>query len=446
MTDKFNINELNRMDLFFELFNNINDLVFLTKVINEHRFSYVLANSPGMELWGLSESAFGKPMDEVLPNEAYRIIEAKYNEAMDKKQPITYEDKIMLPESLIHLHKNYTPNQIVFWESTITPVYNQDGICTHLLAIVRDITDRKQKEIELKRINDRFELVWNSVAEAMYTFDKNEKFVSVNKSFETLLGWTEEEILSNPGISIIPAGSKDDLKDIIEKVKKGEVIPSHEVERVTKGGVIINFLASYSPIYNDNGDWDGGVAVYKDITERKQYEEKLKQLALHDPLTGLPNRIYFSERIKEEMNRANLTKRLLAVFTLDIDKFKEINDTMGHDIGDKVLKEFTQRVKSALRKDDTFARVGGDEFVILLPDLTDESNTVEVADRILQSVRCEMKVGSYSVRISTSIGISFYSDYKQEEKILLKQADIALYEAKKNGRNRYQIFSRNKGR
>jgi diguanylate cyclase (GGDEF)-like protein len=186
------------------------------------------------------------------------------------------------------------------------------------------------------------------------------------------------------------------------------------------------------------------VVVYKDITERKQYEEKLKQLALHDPLTGLPNRIYFSERIKEEMNRANLTKRLLAVFTLDIDKFKEINDTMGHDIGDKVLKEFSKRVKSALRKDDTFARVGGDEFVILLPDLTDENNTVEVADRILQSVRCEMNVGSYSASITTSIGISFYSDYKQEEKVLLKQADIALYEAKKYGRDRYQIFSRKK--
>jgi diguanylate cyclase (GGDEF)-like protein/PAS domain S-box-containing protein len=444
MTDKFNINELNRMDLFFELFNNINDLVFLTKVINENRFSYVLANKPGMELWGLSESAFGKPMDEVLPNEAYSIIEAKYNEAMEKKKPITYEEKIVLPEALIHLYKNYTRDQYVYWESTITPVYNQDGLCTHLLAIVRDITDRKQKEIELKRINDRFELVWNSVAEAMYTFDKNEKFVSVNKSFETLLGWTEEEILSNPSISIIPKGSKDDLKAIIDKIKKGEVIPSHEVERVTKGGVIVNFLASYSPIYNHNGDWDGGVVVYKDITERKQYEEKLKQLALHDPLTGLPNRIYFSERIKVEMNRANLTKRLLAVFTLDIDKFKEINDTMGHDIGDKVLKDFSQCVKSALRKDDTFARVGGDEFVILLPDLTDESNAVEVADRILKSVRCEMSVDSYSLRITTSIGISFYSDCEQEEKVLLKQADIALYEAKKNGRNRYQIFSRKK--
>jgi diguanylate cyclase (GGDEF)-like protein/PAS domain S-box-containing protein len=442
MTEKFNINELNRMDLFFELFSNMSDLVFLTKVMNDNIFSYVLANKPGKDLWGLVESDFGKPMNEVLPPEAYKVIEEKYREAIVKKEPITYEDKIALPEVLINLHKQYSLGQLVYWESTITPVFNQNGICTHLLAIIRDITDRKQKEIELKRINDRFELVWNSVAEVMYTFDKNENFVSVNKSFENLLGWTEAEILSNPTISIIPVDSKEDLKGIIEKIKKGEVIPSHEVERITKGGKIIHFLASYSPIYDNNGDWDGGVAVYKDITERKQYEEKLKYLALHDPLTGLPNRMFFSERLKKEMDRANLTKRLLAVFTLDIDKFKEINDTMGHDIGDIVLKEFSQRVKSAMRKDDIFARVGGDEFVILLPDLTDESNAVEVVDRILDSIGCEMIVGGYPARITTSIGISFYSDCNQEEKVLLKQADIALYEAKRNGRNRYEIFGR----
>ena len=444
MTEKFNINELNRMDLFFELFNNITDLVFLTKVMNDNSFSYVLANKPGKELWGLVESDFGKPMHEVLPYEAYKVIEEKYKETMEKKEPITYDERIVLPPALSHLHKQYTPNQFVYWESTITPVFNQDGVCTHLLAIVRDITDRKQKAIELKRVNDRFGLVWNSVADAMYTFDKNEKFVSVNKSFENLLGWTEAEILSNPTISIVPEDSKEQLKGIIEKIKKGERTPSLEVDRISKDGKILNFLASYSPIYDYNEEWDGGVVVYKDITERKQYEEKLKQLALHDPLTGLPNRIYFAERIKEEMDFAKRTNRLLAIFVLDIDKFKEINDTMGHDVGDEVLKEFSKRVKNALRKDDTFARIGGDEFVILLPDLTDKNNAVEIADRILDSIRSEMIVGSFLRSITTSIGISFYSADEQDAKMLFKQADIALYDAKEKGRNQYRIFSNEK--
>jgi PAS domain S-box-containing protein len=112
------------------------------------------------------------------------------------------------------------------------------------------LTDRKQKENELKRINDRLELVWNSTADAMYTFDIYENFVSVNKSFEQLLGWTEEEITIDHTISIIPKESKEDLRRIIERVKKGEVVPSHEVQRITRDGELIDVLASYSPIYD----------------------------------------------------------------------------------------------------------------------------------------------------------------------------------------------------
>lgn len=152
----------------------------------------------------------------------------------------------------------------------------------------RDITERKERENELKRINDRIELVWNSVADAMYTFDRHQNFVSVNKSFENLLGWTEAEITTDRTISIIPMDSKEDLKEIIERIKHGEVVPSDEVQRVTKEGKLIDVLASYSPIYDRNGNWDGAVVVYKDISERKKYEEQLKHHALHDYLTGMP--------------------------------------------------------------------------------------------------------------------------------------------------------------
>ncbi|MFP5112202.1 diguanylate cyclase domain-containing protein [Bacillaceae bacterium C204] len=440
--DKYNLEVLNKIDLFFKLFNNMSDLVYLTKVENNGRFSYLLANEPAQFFSGLTANSFDKPLEEVLPEEVFKIIEVKYKLAIAVKEPITYEDKIVVPSSYSKSPKNkYAPCQLVYWESTITPC-NQNDECTHLLAVVRDITERKERENELKRINDRFELVWNSVADAMYTFDRHENFVSVNKSFENLLGWTEEEIITNRTISIIPMDSKEDLKEIIERVKQGEVVPSHEVQRVTKEGNVIDVLASYSPIYDRNGIWDGAVVVYKDISERKKYEEQLKHHALHDYLTGMPNRNFFSKSLKEEMVRSERSNRTLAVFYLDIDKFKEINDTLGHDIGDELLKEFSKRVKSCIREEDLLARIGGDEFGILITNLYDRGKALEIAERMLSSFQDHWIIEDHHLKIASSIGISFYTPpYQQDEKLLLKQADIALYQAKKNGRGNYQVYT-----
>jgi diguanylate cyclase (GGDEF)-like protein/PAS domain S-box-containing protein len=441
-TDKYNLEVLNKIDLFFQLFNDMSDLVYLTKVEKDGQFSYVLANEPAKKFSGLTDLSFGKPLAEVLPEEAFRIIDTKYKQAIATREPITYEDKIVVPLSHFkRLNYKYAVGQLVYWESTITPVFNQDGVCTHLLAVVRDITDRKQRENELKRINDRFELVWNSVADAMYTFDRNENFVSVNQSFVNLLGWTEAEIINDRTISIIPKGSKEDLKGIMTRVKKGEVVPSHEVQRITKEGKLIDVLASYSPIYDNNGNWDGAVVVYKDITERKKYEERLKHLALHDYLTGLPNRNYFSKRLKDEMVSAENSKRILAVLYLDIDKFKVINDTLGHDIGDELLKEFSKRVKGCIREEDLLARIGGDEFGMLITNLNDKGKALEIAARILTDLSKEWSIENSQLNISSSIGISFYSQYEQDEKALLKQADIALYKAKEKGRGNYQVYT-----
>ncbi|MEH7076499.1 diguanylate cyclase domain-containing protein [Neobacillus drentensis] len=442
--DKYNLEVLNKIDLFFQLFDDMSDLVYLTKVEKDGQFSYVLANEPAKIFSGLTNQSFNKPLGEVLPEVVFKIIETKYKQAIVERRPITYEDMIVVPQN--HPKRpqyKYVPGQVVYWESEITPVFNQDGVCTHLLAVVRDVTERRERENELKRLNDRFELVWNSVADAMYIFDRNENFVSVNKSFVNLLGWTEEEITKDHTITIIPMNSKEDLKEIIERVKNGEVVPSHEVQRITKDGHLIDVLASYSPIYDNYGNWDGAVVVYKDITDRKMYEKELTHLALHDYLTGLPNRNFFSKRLKEEMIRAERSKRTLAVFYLDVDKFKEINDTWGHDIGDELLKEFSKRVKACTREEDLLARIGGDEFGILITNLNHKGKAIEIAERILTSLQSDWVIEKKPIKISSSIGISFYSpNYEQDEKLLLKQADIALYKAKEEGRGNFQIYSK----
>jgi diguanylate cyclase (GGDEF)-like protein/PAS domain S-box-containing protein len=436
MVEKYSLEILNRPDLFYQLINNMTDLVYLTKVNSDKTFSYVLLNKPAKDLYGLTNESFGKPLDEVLPKNAYHIIKRKYEEAMEKKKAIKYEDVVSvspLPQNNNH--------GIIYWESTITPVFNQEGECTHLLAIVRNLTEQREKENEIQRIKNRFELVWNSVADVMFTFDKNENIVSVNKAFEKLLGWKAEDLVKDKSISFLPEDDKEDLRKVIERVKSGETVTSHEVKRITKSGEMIYFLGSFSPLYDQNGDWDGGVVAYKDITERKKYEDKLKELALHDPLTGLPNRTYFSQCLKIEMEKAKVSKLLLSVFVLDIDHFKEINDTYGHDIGDEVLKEFAMRVKRAIRKNDFLARIGGDEFVILIPELTDKTKVIEIADRIQQCLADEWIIANEKIKITSSIGISFYNQFDLEEKTLFKNADLALYEAKKKGKNNYQIYN-----
>ena len=285
----------------------MSDLVYLTKVEDDDQFIYILANEPAKSFSRLTSHANGKPLREVLPPEVYTNIEEKYLQVLATKKPVKYEDKIVLPTPL-----NHTNNHVVYWESTVTPVINQEGQCTHLLAVVRD------------------------------------------------------------------------------------------------------------------------------VTERKTYEHQLKYLAHHDNLTGLPNRTYFFIKLKEEMEVAKKTQKSFAVFYLDIDHFKKINDTMGHDMGDELLKEFSHRVKACIRKEDMLARLGGDEFVILLMGLSEEY-VIQIANRILDSSRNEWKVNETKIKISTSIGIAFYSHFEHDEKTLLQHADHALYKAKGKGRGNYQI-------
>jgi diguanylate cyclase (GGDEF)-like protein/PAS domain S-box-containing protein len=550
-------------ELFFQVFNSMSDMVFLVEVDHNKDFRYLFANEAANKNIGIKSDSYGRLISDFMPSPAFIFMKGKYEEAMSKKCSITYEDKVKLPFDRENQH---LIKQKVYYESTITPVFNEDGKCTYILALVRDITKQKQKEKELKHAKEQFELLWNSTADAIYTFDEYENFVNVNDAFEELFGWERDAILSDSTISIIPNQDKRDLKHIVEAVKSGQSVPSHEVQRVTKEGRIIDVLASYSPIYNHDGIWEGAIAVYKDITERKKtsqeleesekryrlitehssdlikvttpegivlytspshyyllgvdpeeclnksilsfvypddrktiahamkeivhklrpisveyrkfnqsgevvwfhsiitpvldekneidriifvareiterktYEEKLKHLALYDSLTGQPNRRHFYTRIEEELDCAKQSQSIFSVMLLDLDRFKKINDTMGHDIGDQLLMGFAERVRDCLREKDFFARLGGDEFVILMPDLTEKDEAIEMANRIIHSLQKDWKFGEYRFKTTSSIGIAFYPPYELGKKELLKHADLALYQAKEKGRNNVEIY------
>jgi diguanylate cyclase (GGDEF)-like protein len=179
-----------------------------------------------------------------------------------------------------------------------------------------------------------------------------------------------------------------------------------------------------------------------DITHRKELEEKMQRLAHYDTLTELPNRALLLERLQSGIAHAKRAKTLLCLLYMDLDKFKEVNDTLGHDIGDLLLKEVAKRIKSCLKREtDTVARIGGDEFIGLLTNMASPKEAVDIATKILDTLKAEYNLNNTLVNISASIGIAYYPLHAEDAEGLTKAADTALYEAKKAGRNLYKIAS-----
>jgi diguanylate cyclase (GGDEF)-like protein len=197
---------------------------------------------------------------------------------------------------------------------------------------------------------------------------------------------------------------------------------------------------SASLIRDAEGKPIGFRGISRDITERKHLEEKIQQMAFHDSLTGLPNRKLFSDRLGIALAHAQRNQNKVVVAMIDLDHFKEINDTLGHNVGDLFLKATAERLDAALRKGDTVARFGGDEFLLILPDLEVIEDAIQVAQKIVDSFSKPLLIDTHQLVVTLSIGIAVYPNDGTDEGILLKNADIAMYQAKQGGRARYQLY------
>jgi diguanylate cyclase (GGDEF)-like protein len=218
------------------------------------------------------------------------------------------------------------------------------------------------------------------------------------------------------------------------QVWQGSYIGKH------KGGPLIDLDVTLSPILNPEGKLTHIVAVKREITEHQRLEASIYYQAFHDLPTGLPNRILFQDRLSSALANVRRTQSLLGVMFLDLDRFKIVNDTWGHAVGDRLLQEVADRMRNCLREGDTLSRWGGDEFTLLMPQI-DRSNEAElVAQRILAALEPRFEIEGHDLQCSTSIGIALYPQDGEDAEILLKNADIALYYAKENGRNRYRFY------
>jgi diguanylate cyclase (GGDEF)-like protein/PAS domain S-box-containing protein len=323
-----------------------------------------------------------------------------------------------------------------------------------ILGNSMNITERKRIEEELRENRSQLADIVTFLPDATLAIDKEKRIIIWNKAIEEMTGVPAAEMIGKGDYAYtIPfyGEARPQLMDLVF-LDREEIAARYS--NITREGASLTAEAFCSALCNNKGAWIfakasplhdlsgniiGAIESVRDITAQKQAEEYIQQMAYHDSLTGLPNRKLFSDRLDIALAHAQRNQKSVAVSMLDLDHFKDVNDTLGHDVGDLLLKAVAGRLSAALRKGDTVARFGGDEFVLILPDLREIEDVTQVAQKIVDGFRKPFLIDSHQLIVTTSIGIAVYPDDGTDEGILLKNADIAMYQAKQSGRDRYQL-------
>ncbi|MBW7902962.1 MAG: EAL domain-containing protein [Rhodocyclaceae bacterium] len=326
----------------------------------------------------------------------------------------------------------------LYWDSVhIVPILDETGRVAHYLSIQEDISARKENEETIRL----WATVFENSGEAVMITDPANHIVSVNQAFTHITGYAPGEVIGrNP--SVLGSG-RHDAAFFAEMWRRLNAYGhwQGEIWDRRKSGEVYPKWLGISAVRDPQERLTHYVAVFSDISERKAAQERIEYLARHDPLTGLPNRMTLADRLEQALAHAERTQTRIALLFLDLDRFKTINDSLGHPVGDALLQELTRRLKGAVRETDTVSRLGGDEFVILAGGLGDPEMAADIAAKILAAVHRPFLVDSHRLSTSTSIGITLYPDDGADFDTLLKKADIAMYHAKDAGRNTYRFFT-----
>ncbi|MBP1931674.1 putative bifunctional diguanylate cyclase/phosphodiesterase [Ammoniphilus resinae] len=302
------------------------------------------------------------------------------------------------------------------------------------------ISERKRAEEELWQSNQTLTALIQASPLAIVSFDHDGIVKTWNKAAERIFGWDESEAIGYP-IPIFMEEKDDEFYNILGLMLQGRALTDVELRRRRKDGSFIDISLSITLLYDSKGDINGGMGIFTDITERKQAEEMIKYMAYHDSLTQLPNRNLFNERLKQALANAERNEANVAVLFIDLDRFKVINDSLGHAFGDLLLKSVSHRLQGCLREYDTIARQGGDEFTVILYDCSQESAKI-VAERMISELAYPFVLNNHEVTISPSIGISLYPIDGTNPDTLIRNADRAMYQAKDQGKNNYQFYEK----
>ncbi|TAK89866.1 MAG: EAL domain-containing protein [Burkholderiaceae bacterium] len=297
---------------------------------------------------------------------------------------------------------------------------------------------RRRAEAALRESEQHFRSLVEQAADGFYVFDAAGQLVDVNQCACDSLGYTRTELLSLHVSAIDAGSSEEDRRMLYARILEGTPIALESQYRRKDGQTFPVEIRISSIAISGQQHF---LALVRDVTDRRRLQDHIHHLAYHDALTGLPNRAMFSRTLNHVLARARRQNKQLALLFIDLDRFKNINDTLGHDNGDRLLQEITRRLLSSLREIDMVARFGGDEFVVLLEDMVDVNHATTVANKILAAIDQEYQLNYQPVHVTTSIGISLFPHDGADESTLMKHADIAMYQAKAEGKNGYRFYS-----
>lgn len=301
------------------------------------------------------------------------------------------------------------------------------------LAALRDAIRTRDAEKQLSQT------IFQSSPFAIFTRDRHGIVTAWNPAAEQLFGWTASEALGKPLLAV-PAESERLSLEVRERILRGERLVQSEVKARKLDGTLFDLSITLAPLHNPAGEVEGFLAIAADITGRKAAEQQIEFLAYRDVLTGLPNRLLLVDRFKQALLQAERADSKVALLFIDLDNFKTINDSLGHFVGDALLKEVAYRLSTCVRDTDTISRQGGDEFLIVLSDLRNVDAVTPVLTKIRERLQAPVEFDGNELTTSASIGVALYPDDGKDFDVLLKKADTAMYRAKDAGRNQYRYF------
>lgn len=312
---------------------------------------------------------------------------------------------------------------------------------THQIELEMQNEELRRAQEELEASRSRYADLYDSAPTGYFTLDRDGLILEVNLTGAGLLGEDRRRLIKRPFPVFVNKDDLDTFRAHLKETLKRETRQICEIRIRSKDGSVIPVQLQSIGAKGAGGDSAFCRTAAIDITELKRMEETIRHQAHHDPLTHLPNRLLLMDFLSIELAKAQRGKRRFAVLFLDLDRFKYINDTMGHDIGDQLLKEVAERLRRSVRASDTVSRMGGDEFNILLTEIPHADDVITIAQKVVGSFGKPFVIGRHEFHMSTSIGISLYPDDGETMEALFKSADIAMYHAKGQGGNSYQFFS-----
>ncbi|MED3623355.1 EAL domain-containing protein [Neobacillus thermocopriae] len=413
--------------IFEIIFQHIQDMVFVMKVEEGPKFRYLFMNETGMKKANLSIESIGKTFEEALSTEAAFFLQKMYEQLLNTKEVVIFNDRLV----------NKDGNE-VYGETILTPIFDNEHSIRYIIAITRDITERTMEKKRIMESEQRYRSIVDHNLDAIFTLSTSGKIMEANPAAERLTGYTEKEMTIRSIYDMIDDRDLDKFRQLLDKTCSGYALENMDCKLIHRKGHLLIVHIKTVPIIV-NGEIKGLYVIFKDLSEQAKNMEMIKFMAFHDQLTGLLNRRALLEHLNEQIYVKTNDSCEFALFSIDLDRFKYLNDSLGHLAGDEILKKVSSRLLQ-IQNDNCFVyRVGGDEFTILLLH-TNRSEASRFASKIFSIFSHSFYLNSHEYFISPSIGISMFPNDGKDPETLIKNADEALFRVKEKGRAHYQFY------